>query len=143
MPTNYDADFYPWANEQAALLRAGRLSELDVENIAEEIESIARREKRELVDMLTGLLRQLLRWRYQPGFRGRLWQLNIEQQRLRVSRRLSENPSLKTQLDEMIKSAYLFARLQAEQETGLASKTFPTASPFNFDEAMNPDFWPD
>jgi len=52
----YDRDFYAWANEQAALLRAGRLTEADIENIAEEIESMGRREKRELVSRLTVLL---------------------------------------------------------------------------------------
>jgi hypothetical protein len=36
----YDQDFYAWANEQAALLRAGRVAEADIENIAEEIETI-------------------------------------------------------------------------------------------------------
>ncbi len=46
----YDAHFYAWANEQAALLRAGRLAEADIENIAEEIESMGRSEKRELVN---------------------------------------------------------------------------------------------
>jgi hypothetical protein len=40
--TLYDADFYARLNEQAALLRAGRLSELDVENLAGEIESMGR-----------------------------------------------------------------------------------------------------
>ena len=53
--TLYDTDFYAWANEQAALLRAGRLSEADIENIAEEIESMGRSEKRELINRLTVL----------------------------------------------------------------------------------------
>jgi hypothetical protein len=53
---NYDRDFYAWANEQAALLRAGQLSLADVQNIAEEIESMGRTEKRELVSRLTALL---------------------------------------------------------------------------------------
>lgn len=34
----YDRDFYAWANEQAALLRAGKLDAADIEHIAEEIE---------------------------------------------------------------------------------------------------------
>ena len=62
----YHGDFYAWATEQAALLRAGRLSEADIENIAEEIESIERSEKRELVSRLTVLLTHLLRWQAQP-----------------------------------------------------------------------------
>src|SRR5271168_5304601 len=98
MPTKnatlYDTDFYAWANEQAALLRAGRLSEADIQNIAEEIESMGRSEKRELVSRLAVLFQHLLKWRYQPGFRGNSWRLTIEDQRQEVSDHLSENLSL-------------------------------------------------
>ena len=48
----YETDFYAWANQQAALLREGKLSAADVENIAEEIESMGRGEKRELLSRL-------------------------------------------------------------------------------------------
>jgi Domain of unknown function DUF29 len=37
--TLYDRDFYCWSQEQAELLRAGRLTEVDIEHIAEEIDS--------------------------------------------------------------------------------------------------------
>ena len=69
----YDRDFYAWANEQAALLRAGRLTEADIENIAEEIESMGRSEKRELVGRLAILLQHLLKWQFQPGRRSASW----------------------------------------------------------------------
>jgi hypothetical protein len=45
----YDRDFHARANQQAALLRAGRLSDADVAHIAEEIESMGRSDKRALV----------------------------------------------------------------------------------------------
>ena len=77
-------DFYAWANEQAALLRAGRLTEADIENIAEEIESMGRSEKRELVNRLTVLLLHLLKWQFQPALRGNSWRLSIEKQRYRL-----------------------------------------------------------
>ena len=67
--TLYERDFYAWANKQAALLRAGKLSEADVEHIAEEIESMGRAEKRELINRLAVLLSHLLKWQYQPGHR--------------------------------------------------------------------------
>ena len=66
----YERDFYAWANKQAALLRAGKLSEADVEHIAEEIESMGRAEKPELINRLAVLLSHLLKWQYQPGHRG-------------------------------------------------------------------------
>lgn len=43
----YVTDFFAWANEQAALLRAGKLSTADIEHIAEEIESMGKTEQRE------------------------------------------------------------------------------------------------
>ena len=141
--TLYDTDFYAWTVEQAALLRAGRLSELDIENLAEEVDSMGRSERRELVSRLTVLLLHLLKWRYQPGFRGNSWRLSIEEQRIQVSDHLSENPSLKSQLDNLMRSAYRSGRLHAERETGLDRATFPAESPFSFDEAMHPNFWPD
>jgi hypothetical protein len=141
--TLYDTDFYAWANEQAALLRAGRLSEADIENIAEEIESMGRSERRELISRLSVLLHHLLKWRYQPGFRGNSWRLTVEEQRLQVSDNLNDNPSLRSQLDDAMRRAYRIGRLQAQQETGLDRETFPADCPFTFDEAMNPDFWPD
>jgi hypothetical protein len=39
--------------------------------------------------------------------------------------------------------AYGYARIEAERETHLPRQTFPASTPFTFDEAMNPDFWPD
>jgi hypothetical protein len=147
MPTKnatlYDTDFYAWANEQAALLRAGRLSEADIENIAEEIESMGKSERRELTSRLTVLLVHLLKWRYQPTYRGKSWKLTIEQQRYRLEGHLKDNPSLKSQLTELMVNAYWLARTDAAQETGLDRDSFPLTCPFTFDEAMNPDLWPD
>ena len=66
MPTRrslHDSDFYAWSFEQAALLRAGRVGEADLAAIAEEIESMGKTEKRELISRLTVLLLHLLKWR--------------------------------------------------------------------------------
>jgi hypothetical protein len=141
--TLYDTDFYAWANEQAALLRAGRLSEADIENVAEEIESMGKSEKRELTSRLTVLLLHLLKWQYQSALQSHSWHRTIEQQRLHIEEHLGENPSLKSQLDEVMAKAWRHARIDAEHETGLPRKTFPETNPFTFDEAMNPEFWPE
>ena len=93
--TNYDHDFYAWANEQAALLRQGKLGDADIEHIAEEIESMGRTEKRELVSRLTVLMLHLLKWRFQPGKRCSSWETSITVQRNRLARHMTDNPSLK------------------------------------------------
>ena len=77
----YDQDFYAWANQQAALLRSGRLTEADIANIAEEIESMGRSEKRELVNRLTVSFCTLLKWQFQPGRRSISWRLTVENSR--------------------------------------------------------------
>jgi hypothetical protein len=139
----YEQDFYAWTLQQAKLLRSRQLDCADLDNIAEEIESMGRSEKRELVSRLTVLLLHLLKWQYQPAFRGRSWQPTIKGQRRSLDRHLRDNPSLKSQVDQAMSDAYGDATIETERETGLAPETFPKACPFTFDQAMNDEFWPD
>jgi len=139
----HERDFYAWANEQAALLRAGRLSEADIDHIAEEIESMGKSEKRELVSLLTVLLAHLLKWYYQPVRRGAPWEVTIRIQRRDLYRHIRDNPSLVATLDEAISDAYGDAVLTAYGETGLPKQTFPAACPWSFEQMMDEDFWPE
>ncbi len=140
---NYDADFYGWTQEQAALLKAGRLSELDIDNLLEEVETMGRSEKRELDSRLTVLLLHLLKWQYQPVRRARSWQLTIEGQRINFSETLYENPSLKPQLDTILKKAYKKAILKASQETALDKQIFPGTCPWTLSQILDDNFYPD
>jgi len=140
---NYDRDFYAWANEQAALLRAGKLALADIEHIAEEIESMGKTEKRELVSRLTVLMLHLLKWRFQPKGRGSSWEASIRIQRYKLADHLLDNPSLKTVLPGAIDTAYRVAAIAASEETKLPESTFPQRCPWSFDEMTNDDFWPD
>lgn len=139
----YEEDFYAWANEQAALLRAGKLSAADIENLAEEIESMGRGEKRELINRLSVLLAHLLKWPFQPERRGHSWAYTIREQRLQLVRHMRDNPSLHAKTAEAMSDAYETAILAAAEDTGLLEKTFPPVCPFSFNQAMNADFWPD
>lgn len=141
--TLYDRDFHAWANEQAALLRDGKLDHADIDNIAKEIESMGRSEKRQLISRLSVLLVYLLKWQYQPKRRGRSLQRTIEQQRYRLERHLGEDPSLKSQWDTAIHEAYMDARYDTEKETDIDRDTFPAERPFTFDQMMDEGFWPD
>jgi hypothetical protein len=141
--TLYDRDFYAWANEQAALLRAGRLSEADIEHVAEEIESMGKTEKRELASRLTILLLHLLKWQYQPSRRGTSWQATIRVQRRDLAVHMTDNPSLKATLPQAIDQAYGNAMIEAVVETGLLESAFPVVCPWSFEQMMAEDFWPD
>lgn len=142
-PSLYDRDFYAWATEQAALLRAGRIDAADIAHLAEEIESMGKTEKRELVSRLAVLLTHLLKWRYQPDRRSRSWELTIRIQRLEVRDHLADNPSLKALLSEALGAAYERAILAAAAETGLPESSFPALCPWTFDQLDDAAFWPD
>lgn len=139
----YDSDFHAWASEQARLLRAGMLAEADIAHIAEEIESMGRSERRELVNRLVVLLLHLLKWKFQPSRRGNSWRLSIKEQRIRLTLHLQDNPSLQAQVDWAISQAYPLALIEAERETGLSESTFPTTCTFGIDQLLDDSFWPE
>lgn len=141
--TTYQQDFYQWTQEQAGHLKAGRLSGLDIENLIEEIEAMGRSEKRALDSRLTVLLMHLLKWKYQPIYRGRSWELTIKGQRLKVQSLLKDNPSLKPQLSALIGSAYESARIDASKETGIDETQFPETCPWTFEQIIDSGFFPD
>ncbi|TRW90039.1 DUF29 domain-containing protein [Candidatus Methylobacter oryzae] len=140
---SYEKDFYGWTQEQAALLRAGRLTELDIENLIEEVETMGRSEKRELESRLTVLLLHLLKWKYQDVRRGRSWELSIIEQRLKFEETLGENPGLKPQLGAILLKAYKYAVIQASRETHLSRSVFPTECPWTFEQITDDNFFPD
>jgi hypothetical protein len=139
----YDRDFYAWANEQAALLRAGRFSAADMGNIAEEIENMGRSEKRELVNGLGVLLLHLLKWQHRPYRRGKSWLVCIENARDDLQRLLADNPSLRAKLPEALADSYRRARREAFAECDLPERAFPLECPWTFDQAMDVTFWPE
>ena len=139
----YDRDFFAWSNQQAALLRAGKLAQADIENIAGEIESMGKSEKRELVSRLRILLLHLLKWRFQPKGRNSSWSALIKIQRLDLEEHLKDNPSLKAKLPEAIEIAFRGAVIEAAEETKLPDSAFPQCCPYSFKQMMADDFWPD
>ena len=139
----YDQDLYTWALEQAALLRARKFDQIDLEHIIEEIEDMSKSEKRALESFLETLLMHLLKWQYQPAYQGRSWKFTIIEQRKRIHKHLKENPGLKSKLVEVIESAYEYAVSGAVRETGLAPELFPENCPWTFEIFMDETFWPD
>ena len=141
-PTDYEHDFYAWLQNQAALLKAGRLAEVDMDNLIEEIEALGRSERVELVSRLLVLLTHLLKWQFQPSARSSSWRGTIDEQRTQIELRLDDSPSLRRLIPESLAYAYPKAVRKAAFETGLATEAFPTDCPYTVDEVLDPDFWP-
>ncbi len=143
IPTAYDHDFFAWTMDTARLLRAGRFAEIDIDHVAEEIESMGKSEKRELVSRLTVLLAHLLKWKYQPDKRSRSWQNTMLTQRIDIHELLGDSPSLRSVLEHSIALAYQKAVLYAENETGIEKRSFPAVCPFSYDEMLDQGFLPE
>lgn len=139
----YNSDFYAWALHNAELIRQGKLSEVDLENVAEEIESMGKSDKRELINRFAVLLSHLLKWQFQPERRSNSWKYTIEEQRDEVLELIEDSPSLKHELNQKIERAYKKAVLLAATETGMGKDIFPKVCTFSLEAALNSDYFPD
>jgi hypothetical protein len=138
----YDRDFNLWLVMTAELLRQGRLAELDVANLLEEIETMGRSEKSALKSNLVVVLWHLLKWKYQPEKRSTSWELTIAEHRRRLRDAFEDSPSLKRYFYQYFEQCYQDARRQAKIETKLAIATFPETSPFTPEQSLDQDFLP-
>jgi hypothetical protein len=138
----YETDFLSWTEEQAAALRAGRLDALDLENLAEEIESLGQSDRRELESRRTLLMMQILKWRYQSEQRGGSWNSTIRTQRREIEKLLNDSPSLRRAATEAVGDSYEVARRNASAETGLPLDALPPTCPFELGQILAEEWLP-
>ncbi len=139
-PDLYETDFYQWTQVQATLLRQGTWSSLDIENLAEEIESLGKQQKQELRNRLGVLIGYLLKWEYQPTRRSKSWVATIDVQRDEIIHILRENPSLKPYLEEAVVRGYRLAIALVIQETPLGKRDLPSEVPYAIAQILDPQF---
>ena len=141
--TCYDTDIVAWADQQAALLRAGEFSQLDIEHIADEVEDAGKSEQRAIASRMVVLLGHLLKRQVQPERRGKSWQGTIREQRKAIALHLEDVPSLKTKLRDQRWLAVIWAdaKAAAYQETSL--EDFPDDCPWTIQAILDGRFLPD
>jgi hypothetical protein len=106
----YDTDFILWTKRQSDLLRrmaAGERvnSEVDWLNIAEEIESLGRSDRRELRNRIATILEHLIKLQASPARDPRDgWVDTIEEQRRRLRLVIDDSPSLRAAIPASIES---------------------------------------
>lgn len=141
-----DKDHYAWTQETIEKLRQGKLNEVNMEDLIEELEDMASSDRRELRNRLSVLLMHLLKWRYQPERRGRSWQLTIEEQRIAIQDSLEDSPSLKPQVAQIGEKAYRRAVVLAARETNRDKSTFPTTfeeTGWTWEQVLDMEFLPE
>ena len=143
MNTLYNSDFYGWIKTQAQLLREEKWETLDKLNLIEEIETLGRQERRELINRLALLLGHLLKWQHQPEKRSNSWLATIREQRTQINRILADSPSLKSYLEEAFSLSYQDGINLAVKETNLPYETFPENCHYEITQILEPEFLPE
>jgi len=138
----YDRDLNLWLENAIAKLKAGDFQNLDIENLIEELEGLAGRDKREVSSRLKQLIEHILKRCYvklPDCYRG--WEITIINQRDELDEILNQSPSLKQiflqGFDDGFKKALRLVKTEYHEVA------FPSTWQFNsdIDSMLNIDFW--
>lgn len=138
--TRYRDDLYTWVQEQIALLRAGQVEALDLDNIAEELGDVGLNEYYRLQSAVEIILLHMLKWNHQPERRSRSWALSIAEHRERALIQLRKSPGLKSSLEEVRHDAFRLARLAAARQMKRPQKALPVDCPYVWDDIQSRPF---
>jgi hypothetical protein len=136
----YETDYLKWIETTIAQLKQQNYGAIDWENLIDEIEDMARSERRELESNLVVLLTHLLKWQFQPECRSNHWKASIVEHRRRIRDLLKDSPSLKPYLEEVFTECYEDAIELASIETELPAVTFPSDCPYSTAEVLKAGF---
>ena len=146
----YDRDFVRWAETQAAELRraaeTGTNLPLDWEHLAEEVESLGSRERREIASRIEQVLVHLLKLRHSPADDPRRgWQETIDRERSEIAAVLADSPSLQRETAAALERRWPVARRRAVRALSgeVEEALIPRDSPFAVEQPLDPDWWPE
>ena len=143
LPSLYDSDFNRWSEEQSRALASRQTIGLDWDNLAEEIASLGRNDRREIESRLRTTLGHLLEWKYQPSSRSGSWAGTLVEQREQIRKLIQESPSLKDYPAQVVDEQYKVAIIKAAAESGIGESSFPDRCPFTIDQILDVRFLPE
>lgn len=134
--TSYEVDFVKWAEETAQAISEGRWNEIDRTALADEVESLGKRDRREAISRLEVLLQHLLKSEYQPEKTTASWTETIDELRWQLALLFEDSPSLRAQADALIAKAYPGARKKASAETSIPEVQFSLSCKWSTAEVL-------
>lgn len=145
----YQTDYYAWTKDQAAKLRALAArgsSTLDLEHLAEEIESLGRSDWRAARSQVQRVIEHLLKLEFSPAREPRsAWLDSIDQARDELADLLT--PVLRREIDDDLVAAFDRGKRDAAKALRRygepeAAKSLPTACPYRLDQIVSYDWHP-
>ncbi len=141
----YDQDYQLWLETTLEQLRNSEYSQVDWENLLEEIEGMTRRDKRALKSLLTRLFEHFLKlayWKSEREYNQAGWKGEIRNFRVRIKRLLKDSPSLKPYLAEIIEECYQDARRITCDKMQISTKQLPSDSIANLEQILDENWLP-
>ena len=148
----YETDYYTWVQETVRLLREGRLSEVDLDHLVEEVEALGKSLKRELVGLLAQSFSHVIKHQYlldhSPGDK-KGWRKEAQIFWDEAMSILRDNPGFNRMMDQIIDEAWNKARSDVfrsfeefNNESDLDVLGIPGTCPFPPDSVLSGDFLP-
>lgn len=134
--TLYDKDEFGWMLQQADLLRAGRLDEIDRHSLAEYLTDMARSKRTAFRSAMIVLLQHMLKVEMQPEKITRSWLLTINVQRREIGTLIDDEPGMRQHMRDLYHEAYPAAREDAAIETGIEISRFPMDNPWTMGQVL-------
>ncbi len=141
----YDQDYQLWLETTLEQLRNSEYSQVDWENLLEEIEGMTRRDKRALKSLLTRLFEHFLKlayWESEREYNQAGWEGEIQNFRVQIRRLLEDSPSLKPYLEKIVDECYQDAAKITYKKTRLPSNTFPDVPMANVEQILDENWLP-
>ena len=135
----YETDETAWLDAMAELIRTGRLGDLDYPHLAEYLEDMAIRDRREVKSRLRVLLGHLLKWTYQADMRTNSWRGTITVQTDDLEDNLETSGTLRNYAESILAESYAKAVKWTVKEMGLPVATFPVECPWTLDRLLSSD----
>jgi hypothetical protein len=134
--TLYGTDFAEWSAQTAELLRQRRFDEIDIENVAEEIQSLGDSQFQAARSQLRRMLMHLITQKIQPERDGASWRASIVNAQQEILDAIDSSPSLRRRLTDRLDQTYRQAVKNARYETGLDAPEIPADCPFTLDQLL-------
>jgi hypothetical protein len=147
---DYETDFFEWTQEQAARLRDAaslRLNvDLDWENLAEEVESLGRRDFRGLRSHVARIIEHLLKLEFSAASDPRpSWEESATLHRYEAELIMRDSPSLRNRLAERLDECYADGRRHAAQgfrKSGEGAAQLPPQSHYTIVQVLDAEWFP-
>jgi hypothetical protein len=151
--TLYDEDFFAWTKEQAEVLRSaargGSNRKLDWENLAEEIESLGKSDRRELGSQIRRIIQHLLKLQYSLASIPRAgWIQSISDARVEIDALIEQSPSLAGEVEKLSGAEHRRGSRKAITDLGQHSELDTTlaarirATTYTPEQILDEDWFP-